>query len=158
MPVLIRGIFSGGGKIKDATALPEDVASGKVFYNNDGRQVGNGEIIKKYTFPLARGTKTDQYDYVCLYDGTEFFMQKADSISHTVSNTTVSIPDIKGICGFEYNNKFYPCSIPLRYYYSETAAVYADESDYNSLVFMVCDKKFTLGSPLKTRELILYYI
>lgn len=33
----------GGGKIKDATALPSDVAKGKVFYNNDGRQVGTKE-------------------------------------------------------------------------------------------------------------------
>lgn len=41
MPVLIRGIFSGGGKIKDATAWPRDVRSGKVFYNNQGRQIGN---------------------------------------------------------------------------------------------------------------------
>lgn len=42
MPVIIRG--SGGGKkIKDATALPPDVKKGKIFYNNDGRQVGTAE-------------------------------------------------------------------------------------------------------------------
>lgn len=41
MPTVVKG--SGGGKkIKDATAVPSDVASGKIFYNNDGRQVGNG--------------------------------------------------------------------------------------------------------------------
>lgn len=40
MPVLMRG-GGGGKKIKDATAVPSDVAVGKVFYNNDGRQVGN---------------------------------------------------------------------------------------------------------------------
>ena len=41
----------GGGKIiKDATALPEDVASGKVFYNNAGRQVG--------TFSMEDATAT----------------------------------------------------------------------------------------------------
>ena len=44
MPVLIRGLFSGGGgKIKDADALPGDVRSGKVFYNNQGRQEGTLE-------------------------------------------------------------------------------------------------------------------
>lgn len=32
--------FQWGGKIKDATASPGDVSSGKVFYNNNGRQVG----------------------------------------------------------------------------------------------------------------------
>lgn len=37
----------GGGKIKDATATPQDVMTGKVFYNNDGRQVGiKNEAIK----------------------------------------------------------------------------------------------------------------
>lgn len=30
----------GGGKIRDATALPEDVRKGKVFYNNQGKQTG----------------------------------------------------------------------------------------------------------------------
>lgn len=40
MPVLMRG-GGGGKKIKDATAVPSDVAKGKVFYNNNGRQVGN---------------------------------------------------------------------------------------------------------------------
>lgn len=47
MPAIIRGIFGGGGKIKDATATPQDVMTGKVFYNNDGRQVGlKNEAIK----------------------------------------------------------------------------------------------------------------
>lgn len=71
MPVLIRGIFSGGGKIKDATALPSDVAKGKVFYNNDGRQVGTlvGKEVKTYTinmsnYPYVSGGTSpfDQYD------------------------------------------------------------------------------------------------
>ena len=41
----------GGGKIRDATALPEDVRKGKVFYNNMGRQEGSLENpieIKEY--------------------------------------------------------------------------------------------------------------
>lgn len=33
----------GGGKIKDATAAPQDVMTGKVFYNNEGRQEGTLE-------------------------------------------------------------------------------------------------------------------
>lgn len=34
-------IPSGGISTKDATAIPSDVAEGKIFYNADGRQVGN---------------------------------------------------------------------------------------------------------------------
>ena len=36
----IRIFGSGGGVINDATAAPRDVKSGKVFYNNKGRQTG----------------------------------------------------------------------------------------------------------------------
>ena len=30
----------GGGLITDATAEPDDAINGKIFYNNDGRQIG----------------------------------------------------------------------------------------------------------------------
>lgn len=36
----IRIFGSGGGVITDATATPEDVKTGKVFYNNNGHQTG----------------------------------------------------------------------------------------------------------------------
>lgn len=36
----IRIFGSGGGLITDATAEPDDVINGKIFYNNDGRQIG----------------------------------------------------------------------------------------------------------------------
>lgn len=37
----------GGGKIKDATALPPDVRKGEIFYNNEGRQVGDNPFAYK---------------------------------------------------------------------------------------------------------------
>lgn len=36
----VRIFGSGGGLITDATAEPDDVINGKIFYNNDGRQIG----------------------------------------------------------------------------------------------------------------------
>lgn len=62
MPVLIRGIFSGGGKIKDATALPSDVAKGKVFYNNDGKQIGTNEPLKAYKYVIDTSKYPNKID------------------------------------------------------------------------------------------------
>lgn len=49
----------GGGKIKDATATPQDVMTGKVFYNNEGRQVGTGTVLKMIKISVPNGTKGD---------------------------------------------------------------------------------------------------
>ncbi len=40
--------------IWDATATPADVKSGKVFYNNDGRQVGNAQIAEIMHITLSK--------------------------------------------------------------------------------------------------------
>ena len=54
--------MGGGKKIKDATALPEDVANGKIFYNNKGRQTGSGKIIQEKSIVI---TKTNSsYDSI----------------------------------------------------------------------------------------------
>ena len=42
----------GGYRIKDATAAPDDVMQGKVFYNNDGRQIGNGTFLREKSIVL----------------------------------------------------------------------------------------------------------
>lgn len=40
--------MGGGKKIRDADALPEDVRLGRVFYNNEGRQVGTLGSVQSY--------------------------------------------------------------------------------------------------------------
>lgn len=46
----------GGGKIiRDATALPGDVQTGKIFYNNRGRQIGTAKIAMETTKLYAKG-------------------------------------------------------------------------------------------------------
>ena len=63
MPAIIRGIFGGGGKIKDATATPQDVMTGKVFYNNHGKQIGTAEILAIKIFRFEKGTELQKPTY-----------------------------------------------------------------------------------------------
>ena len=51
MSIIIRNTW-GGYRTKDATALPDNVEDGKVFYNADGRQVGTG-VFKKVKSVIA---------------------------------------------------------------------------------------------------------
>lgn len=44
MPLILSGT-NLAKPITDATASPSDVSSGKIFYNNDGKQVGTGSTI-----------------------------------------------------------------------------------------------------------------
>lgn len=46
MGVAIHGEL-GNPPITDATAVSEDVLNGKVFYNNAGKQTGNGNFLKE---------------------------------------------------------------------------------------------------------------
>lgn len=74
MPVLMRG-GGGGKKIKDATAVPGDVAQGEVFYNNDGRQVGSAELsgLKTYAFSISLAPGNSPFAY---YDSMYFSKNK----------------------------------------------------------------------------------
>ncbi len=56
MPLIAR---SGGmaKRIKDATAVPSDVLSGKVFYNNQGRQIGKASLSNFKTVVISKNNK-----------------------------------------------------------------------------------------------------
>lgn len=52
MSVGVHG--AGGGKIiRDATATPDKVKTGEIFYNNDGRQIGTGIELRKQIINLS---------------------------------------------------------------------------------------------------------
>lgn len=55
MPVVIHGIVSNP-PITDATATVDDVLKDKIFYNNDGRQVGTASIPKVMCIDIPVGT------------------------------------------------------------------------------------------------------
>lgn len=62
MPLLVRGGV-GGKSTKDATAVPGDVKKGKIFYNNQGRQIGTAELLATKIFRFEKGTELQQPTY-----------------------------------------------------------------------------------------------
>lgn len=65
-------IPNGGHVINDATAIPSDVVSGKVFYNNGGKVEGTLPIssyaeIKSVTLPLKRSNSHNSFTYSIMY-------------------------------------------------------------------------------------------
>ena len=58
MPVM-SNIMVLNKKITDATAIPEDVLSGKVFYNNDGRQIGDSVVVLTQIINVEPATYTN---------------------------------------------------------------------------------------------------
>lgn len=65
-------IPNGGNVINDATATPDDVVAGKVFYNNDGKVEGTLPIssyaeIKSVTLPLKRSNSYNTFNYRTMY-------------------------------------------------------------------------------------------
>lgn len=56
MPLITR-IGGMAKRIKDATAVPSDVLSGKVFYNNEGRQIGNASLSNVKTVIISKNNK-----------------------------------------------------------------------------------------------------
>lgn len=98
MPVFNR--ISGGGVIIDATALPSDVASGKIFYNNNGRQVGTNEAALKYRqkiFSFRKGntlTATDlggeSFVYIQTYGGATLGSMSGTDVDPSVPESSMN--------------------------------------------------------------------
>lgn len=94
MPVLMRG-GGGGKKIKDATAVSSDVAKGKVFYNNNGRQVGSlvtygKEIITLKKTTVLASTDTRPIVYISDTQVIGYTNVSNDSVSYS-SNVTRNV-------------------------------------------------------------------
>ena len=60
----IRGTHEGGTNTSDATALPEDVEAGKIFYNANGKQTGSLQTVEQPVPQIsidANGTVSASY-------------------------------------------------------------------------------------------------
>lgn len=69
-------LLGGSTIINDATASTDDVVNGKIFYNNDGRQIGSANAltpIKRYHLTMESGTLTgdDSVSYRRMYVATD---------------------------------------------------------------------------------------
>lgn len=107
---------SGGKRIKDATALPNDVMKGKIFYNNDGRQVGTGEMIrvKSVILPEIENNKidtgVDEYIRWRNYideERTDYFEGTSVSSSDSLKYNRIVEMKIGTLFGMELEGRYY---------------------------------------------------
>lgn len=107
-------IPSGGISTKDATAIPSDVAAGKIFYNADGRQVGNFQKppfeVKSMILPSgSNGENKITLWYSCMtyekYYGSDNWEAKANYSDYSGSGLTYyySLSEINAIIGIKIN-------------------------------------------------------
>lgn len=99
----------GGGVITDATATPDDVSSGKIFYNNDRKQVGSNPTVKafhKTIFTLNEGTS---YHTETNSDTTDVYSFSINNTEGTVIANLITDADTSSInkvnVGFILSNR-----------------------------------------------------
>ena len=109
----------GGGKIKDATALPSDVASGKIFYNNQGRQEGTANIknIKTVTLIKKGSSSGSLSSFECLqFDVDEGCVTPLYHPVPSLSKYSQQNIPMNGIEGITVNGKYYDTPLKLGNY------------------------------------------
>ena len=128
----------GGGKIKDATALPSDVAKGKVFYNNQGRQVGTGDVFPYMVINFAKNTVTEK-----------------------ISNVKLGTTYVSGITDFVYNSPNKQISpgnnTVIAVSNSETRSTYGVFAETNVDIRNVRDITLKIGSYVYHINFYLYF-
>lgn len=124
MPVSISGTIANP-PITDATANSSDVANGKVFYNNDGRQTGTAKILKSIQFiPFTYTHLPDGQVYVneILYIKKGILDQryaikpdengKTYQVDRDTIKNEVRLRNVKRILGITYGK--YSCNVVLK--------------------------------------------
>lgn len=120
MGVAIHGEL-GNPPITDATAVSEDVISGKIFYNNNGRNLGTSSAVKvntfEFSFPSNKGyyrSKEFNYGLAMMYDDSYMLVSIGKYTSVTSSgvesfdmrwyeNHVINIPTMQRILSIEFD-------------------------------------------------------
>ena len=122
MPVNTSGIYIPK-RIKDATAVPSDVLKDKVFYNNDGRQIGNFDspILKTLSISLpdsldnaigSTSSKFGHFNYdIYMYNSRFAISSGKNGYTDDRRSAQQILPfpsDMAVLLGIEYNSICYP--------------------------------------------------
>lgn len=130
MPVLMR-VSGGGKKTKDATALPEDVRSGKIFYGKDGKQTG---IWTPKVIDFTGDATATPGD---VKKGKIFYNNKGKATGTLTSLETGAI----FIDPKDFSDETVPCNIP----YSEDTSLFVTDGE------IICAGDYTASQTLANR-------
>lgn len=131
--------------VKGATALPEDVALGKIFYNDTGRQTGNAPALKTITIISDKVTtgKYGPYVDVTRYYDTNMKIKYDASGGGFTDGVTIEIPG--RICFALINGEILPASAC---YYEDYHALVIEGSDGSCFgAGIICENEYL---PIRT--------
>lgn len=159
-------IPSGGISTKDATAIPADVASGKIFYNAEGRQVGSGKMVKKILFPQITTGGPNSSGSIEGYvyssrDGYTFSLYDPDSYAYWKDYYT-KIDGVGHIIGIEIDGNYSFCPSVSKGYTIYTIRNERNTLDewfyhYNGSVYLIRNPYGDKLSAYRNRQIIIYY-
>lgn len=166
MSVIIQNTSGGGIRIKDATATRDDVAEGMIFYNNDGRQVGTGKMVKKIVMPKRSGTyvsKSIRDGFI--YPGNGYsFRYIREITNNNLKGHYNGIDGVKNIVGVEIDGQYSSCpSLPGEYtvyaYVMDDGDQYPWFYHYGTTVYYAyIINGQEIPSNVRNRQIIIYYI
>lgn len=169
MSVIIQNI-SGGMRIKDATATRDDVADGMIFYNNDGRQVGSGKMLKKIVMPKRSGTHTGStirrgFRYTS-DDGYRFDGGAITFADNSLDGHYNSIDGVRHIIGVEIDGIYTTCPSIIGEYTVYAYAVPGVSGPIlpwfyhygSSIYYAYALNGREIPSNVRNRQIIIYYM
>lgn len=115
MPVILSGT-NLTKSITDATAIPADVSEGKIFYNNEGRQVGTYVNELPYRLIYPTGFSNDGSPVL---SGT-YNYHTFDLINGTVKTQTLTYSSDTFVTGYRIQGFAKPYDIFVGFYYNGT--------------------------------------